>query len=1346
MVPPKMKKRILAFCFFPAFTPTSNGGESRLFNFYKSLSKFYHVTLLTSSHLNIEEERIYHGSDFIERRIPKDFHFAEKWERLSPLVSGGDLSAVCIAACGKLPTLLHDAYLEEYDEADMIFHDFPFTIDYDLFFGIDDKVRIYNAHNCETVLYKTLHPDFKSKPIWDLIQRVETKILTNCDAVLYCSEDDEKEFRQLAPSSKYTAIYAPNGMTPFAAIERNRAADKISSCLFIGSGHPPNVEAALQITKNIAPKLPEITFHIIGSCLPEGKYPKNVIRYGFVDDKLKSQLISETDLAINPMGLGSGSNVKVFDLFSYGVPILSTEFGMRGIDAKHEDSCLIASISDFTKTIKLWSGRYKKLQQIGVNGQHLAIENYSWDVIAKNVVAKIDNIKKTGLQEKFILALNDYDSFKNSGGGGVRTRGIYEAVNNWCPVVFVCFSGSDEITVRNENDKTIVFCIPKTEEHVQAQLKVNSYFHVSADDIVAHRYCSSNKILVSIYNILKTLSRNIIVEHPYMASIPISFGDRFIYSSQNNETEIKRGLLQHHPLCEELIGDIEIIERSAVECSAATIAVSQQDARSFSKGVRTAGPIIVVNNGATEPVVPSADELAIVKKQIETEKSVVFIGSAHMPNVDAVKYIIDVLAPSSPDIVFHIIGSVCATFEGVSVNNIHFWGMLSEEMKSAVMQSCPVAINTVVGGGGSNIKLADYFANGLFVVTTPFGLRGYPKSVREHLIVAELGDFKTTIKDALKLVNKEKKVERSKRKQLFKLSLSMVAEAEGIVSLLKNMEVPKKKVLFVTYRYTSPSLGGAESMFEHLIGSMSATNEFEIDVIAPEVSKIVNKDRFTETYEFDKNIETKTGLKNVRFARFPMDEDKSYSEEISTAWLAQASFEKEVYLQLKDSYELSGLAWGWGNSEGDSNASRWGFVSCGLHLCKKTKVSINGYAPKPLVIWVKNSLGHLIDTKKAEGSFSLDFVAQMGYVEITSSLCSVNQDDPRPLAFYMTSLTVDGKKFDISKPILIHISSLGDSKIFQALDKARQLTRDTLNLSLTNMRGPFSSGLEGYIENNIAQYDLVVTHNNIFRPAVFAIEQANKAGIPVISIPHAHLDDDFYHFSDVQSSIVNSNLVLAAPKVTCDFYGGKGANVTYLPAGIDISEPFEESDIEAFKNQCEVKSPFILVLGRKSGAKGYKKVIDAVEKISKQTDIHMVMIGPDDDELPVTSTCTTYLGRQSRKVVRGALLSCKALVNMSSSESFGIVLLEAWLAGKPVIANSACAAFHDIAIDNHNALMVENALSLQEAIKRVITEPTLCDRLAKNGEALLNDYDWSHIGANFVKSCDELIGNVDLNN
>jgi glycosyltransferase involved in cell wall biosynthesis len=146
-------------------------------------------------------------------------------------------------------------------------------------------------------------------------------------------------------------------------------------------------------------------------------------------------------------------------------------------------------------------------------------------------------------------------------------------------------------------------------------------------------------------------------------------------------------------------------------------------------------------------------------------------------------------------------------------------------------------------------------------------------------------------------------------------------------------------------------------------------------------------------------------------------------------------------------------------------------------------------------------------------------------------------------------------------------------------------------------------------------------------------------------------------------------------------------------------------------------------------------VIEATEKLNQDgVAINVVMIGPDDDGMVINSPYVTYLGRQPREVVRGALRGCLALVNMSSSESFGIVLLEAWLANKPVVANKSCVAFHDMAVDNENSLLVTPD-GLQEALTRIINDPTLCQRLAENGYMTAQNFSWEAVENKFVEIC-----------
>jgi glycosyltransferase involved in cell wall biosynthesis len=975
----------------------------------------------------------------------------------------------------------------------------------------------------------------------------------------------------------------------------------------------------------------------------------------------------------------------------------------------------------------------------------LALARYTWPSIASaaaGAIEKLARTKATAPARKFVLALNDYDSFEAVGGGGTRTRGLYAAVQEWSPVILVCFSWNGNLQARKCADGITVIEVPKAPEHVNDNQRAYSVFHVAVDDIVASRHCLANPWLGAVYRILRTSARCIVVEHCYMVGLPRAWGDRFVYSSQNNETELKARLLDQHPWKAELLRDVEALERFAVERSAATVAVSRDEAASLVRGKRTSGPVVVVPNGATAPETGRAvvERQGTLRSEIG-DRSVVFLGSAHPPNVEAARYILEQIAPQCPDVRFHFVGSVCGAVRGEPAN-VRLWGVVDEVTKSAVLQSSMLAINPVISGSGSNVKLADYLGNGLYVVTTEFGARGYPPSIREHVEVVPLEGFAAAIRSVLSRPELHSALARSARRDLFDRELAMQGLATRFVSLLKGLERTRKKLLFVTYRYTAPPLGGAEAYLEKLLEALGRSGEFDVDVVAPEVSGIHNRMRFSETYSFDPECAAPVDIPNVRFARFPADvPERDWIDAcLRKAWRAQPRFERALSRRLAGRYDASGLAWGWSDPSGDKgHASRQAYTECGMFLGAPGPVHLAGYAHTPVVITARQANQIAAGPWTVDGNFRLDFEADAG--ELVFDTSAVEQEcDPRPVGFLLNRVTLAARPVDLASPTLAqrHLPDLDALTTFRFLDQSGEEARGAQDVRLTDGRGPWSASMEQFLSDHVADYDLVVTHNNVFRPAVIAIREAKKHGVPSILIPHAHLDDDFYHFPDLLESARDASLVLAAPKAACGFLAEKGCNVRYLPAGCDTREEFSPQDIESFRTVFPSDVPFILVLGRKTGAKGYGKIIAAVEQLNREGNrVHAVLIGPDDDGAPVDSPNASYLGRQPRSVVRGALQCCIALCNMSSSESFGIVLLEAWLAGKPVIANKDCAAFRDLAIDGDNALMVGKD-QLQEAIRTLLSQPELRTRLASNGKAVTSQFDWAAVGGRFVEICLEL--------
>ena len=205
----------------------------------------------------------------------------------------------------------------------------------------------------------------------------------------------------------------------------------------------------------------------------------------------------------------------------------------------------------------------------------------------------------------------------------------------------------------------------------------------------------------------------------------------------------------------------------------------------------------------------------------------------------------------------------------------------------------------------------------------------------------------------------------------------------------------------------------------------------------------------------------------------------------------------------------------------------------------------------------------------------------------------------------------------------------------------------------------------------------------------------------------------------------------------CDFLAAKGCNVRYLPAGCDTREEFSRRMCNRFEQVYPSGGHSFCPVAEKPVPRGTKDYRSRGTTESRRVHLHAVLIGPDDDGVPVDSPNATYLGRQPRNVVRGALMSCIALCNMSTSESFGIVLLEAWLAGKPVIVNKNCAAFHEWRWMGNGAVLPVMR-NYRNARRAPALNPELRARLANNGIAVTGRFDRAAVSQRFLTACTDI--------
>ncbi|MCJ7814608.1 MAG: glycosyltransferase family 4 protein [Xanthomonadales bacterium] len=205
-----------------------------------------------------------------------------------------------------------------------------------------------------------------------------------------------------------------------------------------------------------------------------------------------------------------------------------------------------------------------------------------------------------------------------------------------------------------------------------------------------------------------------------------------------------------------------------------------------------------------------------------------------------------------------------------------------------------------------------------------------------------------------------------------------------------------------------------------------------------------------------------------------------------------------------------------------------------------------------------------------------------------------------------------------------------------------------------------------------------------------------------------------------------------------------GKRVEWLPNGVN-AESFSEGNGRAFreKNGIPHNRRVILNVGRIDPQKDQLSLLSAMaELIRKHSDIHLVLIGP--------VTVESYGAELLNKINSAALYNhvtvlpglpggSEELVNAfhaadifclpSRHEPFGIVVLEAWAAGLPVVA-SCVGGIPSFTSDGVDVLHADAGKpeSFSNAIDRLLCDPELGRQIAGNGRAKARtQFDWAQV-------------------
>lgn len=349
------------------------------------------------------------------------------------------------------------------------------------------------------------------------------------------------------------------------------------------------------------------------------------------------------------------------------------------------------------------------------------------------------------------LVLNTFPVYPPMGGGQSRMFHLYRHVARelGVRVTLLVLAPEEGEPTRHEIAPGLTeHRIPLSRAQRRDQQALQAALGAPVDDIAAIDGWRDNPAFIEALEGYAESATLGVCAHPYLVhALREHLSVPWWYESHNVELDLKRAILADalasgRPEAAEALAKVEEAERLACVESAEILACAEEDLVAFRKRYTLAG--------AKGRVVPNCADLSRLpyidmatrrrwQRRLGQHRPVaLFLGSWHGPNLEAAQFICRQLAPALPQVAFYLAGSLCE-HPGLRElpANVRALGRVSEAELAVLLASVDVALNPMASGSGSNLKMLDYTASGVPVLTTPFGNRGLGFGA-EELWLAEL--------------------------------------------------------------------------------------------------------------------------------------------------------------------------------------------------------------------------------------------------------------------------------------------------------------------------------------------------------------------------------------------------------------------------------------------------------------------------------------------------------------------------------------------------------------------------------------------------------------------------------
>jgi len=454
------------------------------------------------------------------------------------------------------------------------------------------------------------------------------------------------------------------------------------------------------------------------------------------------------------------SGTPVITVTDSGGPIELIENDVSGLIASPDPVSLGRAMRDLVSD-------QPKAERMGAAGKRSALK-VTWPEVVDALLGE-DQVEDFGCgRRRRIVILSTYPIEPAQGGGQLRCRHLLEPLGRDYEVIFVCIAfPGDPASRRTVAPGVLQIVVPRSAAHVEAESRVEAHAGIPVTDIAAAMLIDLSPEYLAELGAAVVGANLVILAHPYLfpALKMVAPELPYIYDSHNNEVELKRELLPATSVGLDLVDVVSAVEDAAVAHGTVTVC-SPQELMTYS-GRSLSAPVLIAN-GADLDRMAFTDlanrennlrrwrERWIHSRGFDFAHLAIFVGSWHPPNLNATESILDV-ASSRPDTLFLIAGSQCEYFNGRQLPaNVVMRGRVSDRELVHLLATADVALNPMRSGAGTNLKILEYFAAGVPVVSTEIGARGTGAVPHTHYVPLDTGtDLASAITTATDLSSTE---------------------------------------------------------------------------------------------------------------------------------------------------------------------------------------------------------------------------------------------------------------------------------------------------------------------------------------------------------------------------------------------------------------------------------------------------------------------------------------------------------------------------------------------------------------------------------------------------------------